>query len=86
MPSWTYPAARLDDIVDDFHGTPVADPYRWLEDADSPNTQAWIAAQNALTEAYLQEVPERTSIKERLTEVWDYPKYGVPLRRGGRMF
>lgn len=81
-----YPPARRADVVDDFHGTPVADPYRWLEDAESSETRAWVDAQNARTRALLDARPGLEAIRARLTEIWDYPKLGVPYRRGGRTF
>jgi len=81
-----YPAARKSDVVDDYHGTRVADPYRWLEDPDSPESRAWIEAQNRLTAAYLAEIPARATIRERLTKLWNYPKYGAPFRKAGRYF
>jgi prolyl oligopeptidase len=77
-----YPETRRADVVDDYHGTAVADPYRWLEDADSPETAAWVAAQNELSSRYLESIPERAWIRERLTKLWDYPKHGVPSREG----
>ncbi len=81
-----YPPTRTSDQVDDYHGTPVTDPYRWLEDTDSPETRAWIEAQNEVTFAYLERIPERDSIRERLTELWDYAKAWAPVKRGGRYF
>lgn len=81
-----YPAARQADVVDDFHGTPVADPYRWLEDPDSPETRAWIDAQNRLTFGWLERIPARAALQRRLTELWDYEKFGVPVVRGGKYF
>ena len=81
-----YPVARKSDQSDSYFGTTVADPYRWLEDTDSPETQQWIAAQNALTQRYLEAIPERASIKEQLTRVWNYPKYAVPVKRGKDYF
>ncbi len=81
-----YPAARKSDVVDDYHGTRVPDPYRWLEDPDSPESRAWIEAQNRLTAAYLAEIPARATIRERLTKLWNYPKYGAPFRKAGRYF
>ncbi len=81
-----YPVARKSDQSDSYFGTTVADPYRWLEDTDSPETQQWIAAQNALTQQYLEAIPERASIKEQLTRVWNYPKYAVPVKRGKDYF
>jgi prolyl oligopeptidase len=85
-PALQYPATRRGDQVDDYHGTRVADPYRWLEDAASAETRAWIEAQNALTRSYLDAIPERPSIAAQLTRLWNYPKYGVPVRRAGRAF
>ena len=81
-----YPAARKSDVVDDYHGTRVPDPYRWLEDPDSPESRAWIEAQNRLTAAYLAEIPARATIRQRLTKLWNYPKYGAPFRKAGRYF
>ena len=77
---------RQDDIIEDYHGTLVADPYRWLEDPASAETLAWVEAQNAATADYLVQVPTRESIKARLTGLWDYPKYSVPQKRGNRYF
>src|SRR5262249_26355903 len=79
-----YPPARRDAVVDNYHGTPVADPYRWLEDPQAPETQAWLEAQQRLTPAWLAAVPTRDSIKARLTELWNYPRYCVPHRAGTR--
>ncbi len=81
-----YPTARKSDVVDEYHGTRVPDPYRWLEDPDSPESRAWIEAQNRLTEAYLAAIPARTTIRDRLKKLWNYPKYGTPFRKGGRYF
>lgn len=82
----TYPATHTVDQVDDYHGTPVADPYRWLEDPDAAETRAWIEAQNAVTFRFLEQIGERDAIRRRLTELWDYPKAWAPLKRGGRTF
>ncbi len=82
----TYPPTRKGDVVDDYHGTKVADPYRWLEDVDAPETRAWVEAENRVTFAYLEQLPERERIHRRLTELWDYPKYGAPFKKGGRYF
>lgn len=81
-----YPIARKSDQVDTYFGTQVADPYRWLEDTDSPETKQWVTAENALTFDYLGAIPERTAIKEQLTRLWNYPKYAVPLKRGKDYF
>lgn len=81
-----YPVARKSDQVDTYFGTQVADPYRWLEDTDSPETKQWVTAENALTFEYLGAIPERAAIKEQLTRIWNYPKYAVPLKRGKDYF
>ncbi|MFN6570822.1 prolyl oligopeptidase family protein [Dendronalium sp. ChiSLP03b] len=78
----TYPPSRKSDRVDNYHGTVVADPYRWLEDPDSEETKAWIEAENKITFAYLSEIPVREKIKQRLTKLWDYEKYGIPFKEG----
>jgi prolyl oligopeptidase len=72
--------------ADDYHGELIADPYRWLERTADPATTAWIAAQNDLTESVLSRCAERSAIRQRLTELADYPRYGVPFERGGRWF
>ncbi len=81
-----YPETAKGDVVDDYHGTKVADPYRWLENPDSPESQAWIAAQNKLTFAFLADIPARDRIKNRLTELWNFERYGTPFKEGGRYF
>jgi prolyl oligopeptidase len=85
-PPFVYPPARRSDQVDDYHGTLVPDPYRWLEDPDSPESREWIEAQNRLTFGFLETIPERERIHRRLTELWDYEKWGVPFQIGGRYF
>jgi len=82
----TYPPARQMDVVEDYHGVKVADPYRWLEDPDSEETRAWIEAQNQITFGWLEEIPARERIRERITKLWDYEKYGTPGKEGGRYF
>ena len=82
-PKLTYPTARKVDQVNEFFGKKVADPYRWLENSDAPDTRAWIDAENKVTFAYLGQIPERARIKSRLTEIWDYERYGTPEREGG---
>ncbi|HEX7118657.1 MAG TPA: prolyl oligopeptidase family serine peptidase [Longimicrobiales bacterium] len=81
-----YPETKKVDVVDDYHGTKVADPYRWLEDTNAAETAAWVEAQNEVTSRYLERIPEREAIRARLTELWNYPKYGTPFRDGGRIF
>jgi prolyl oligopeptidase len=77
-----YPQTRKSDQVDDYHGTPVADSYRWLEDDNSAETQAWVEAQNTVTFDYLNKIPYRPQLKQRLQELYNYPKYGLPTRTG----
>jgi prolyl oligopeptidase len=81
-----YPKAPRSDTVDDYHGTRIADPYRPLEDPDSPETRAWVEAENKVTAAFLEAIPAREAIKKRLTELWNYEKFGVPDQEGGRYF
>ncbi len=81
-----YPATRKGEQVDNYHGTKVADPYRWLENPDSEETEAWVKAQNKVTFNYLEQIPARDDIKKRLTKLWDYEKYGVPYQEGDRYF
>jgi prolyl oligopeptidase len=81
-----YPRTARVDQVDDYHGVKVADPYRWLEDDNSAETKAWVEAQNRVSSAYLNAVPAREAIRERLTTLWNYERYGVPFKRGGRYF
>ncbi len=81
-----YPATRQVAQVDDYHGTRVADPYRWLEDDRSPETAAWVAAQNQVTFGYLEQIPQRARLKERLTRLWNFERFGVPFKEGGRYF
>lgn len=80
-----YPPARRADQVDVLHGVSVADPFRWLEDADAPETRTWIEAQNALTAGFLH-TPERDRLRDRLTRLWNYERYGIPFQEGGRYF
>ncbi|HQZ96890.1 MAG TPA: prolyl oligopeptidase family serine peptidase [Pyrinomonadaceae bacterium] len=75
-----YPKPRRGDQVDDYHGTKVADPYRWMEDTESAETKAWIEAENKLTNSYLSTIPQRDGIKKRLTEIWNYERYSAPSK------
>ncbi|MCZ6816247.1 MAG: prolyl oligopeptidase family serine peptidase [Planctomycetota bacterium] len=81
-----YPNTKKVNQIDEFHGVKVEDPYRWLEDLDSPATKAWVEAQNKVTFGYLEKIPARERLKSRLTELWDYAKFGIPLREGKRYF
>lgn len=77
-----YPFAKQNEQTDDYHGIPVSDPYRWLEDSDSEDTRAWIAAENRLTEDFLSHIPARAGIQKRLSELWDFERYGIPFTGG----
>jgi len=83
--TFVYPEARKCDQVDTMHGVEVPDPYRWLEEY-SDETRAWIEAQNKLTFGYLESLPSREKIKARMTELWNYERYGQPIKEGGRYF
>lgn len=80
--TYDYPKPRKGDQVDDYHGTKVADPYRWMEETDSAETKAWIDSENKLTNAYLATIPEREKIKTRLTELWNYERFSAPTKIG----
>ena len=82
----SYPHTRKANQVDDYHGVKVADPYRWLEDDKSPETAAWVAEQNKATFAYLNQIPDRAQLRERLRQLLNYAKYSPPIRRGDRFF
>ena len=83
-----YPDTKKVDQVDELHGVKVQDPYRWLEDdvRQSKEVAEWVAAENAITSAYLAAIPQRDAIKKRLTELWNYEKFGAPFKAGGRYF
>ena len=82
----SYPATRTVDTVTDYHGTRIADPYRWLEAIESPDVAAWIKAENAITMPYLASLPNRESFRTRITALYDYARTGVPFWEGGRWF
>src|SRR5262249_41480278 len=81
-----YPAARQDNVHETLHGVDIVDPYRWLEDQASPETRAWIDAENAYTHALLDPYPGRAAIHARLTALMRVDDHGVPVERGGRYF
>ena len=83
-----YPESRREAVHDTFHGVKVADPYRWLEQdvRESKEVQQWVAAENKVTQAFLQAIPQRDAIGKRLTQLWNYPKYSAPFQRGGKYF
>jgi prolyl oligopeptidase len=82
----TYPVTKKGPQTDNYHGTQIADPYRWLEDANSAETKEWVTAQNKVTQAYLGQIPQREAIRQRLTTLWNYERYSVPYKEGGRYF
>ena len=82
----SYPTARKSDQADDYHGVKVADPYRWLEDLDSEETRNWVEAENKLTFGFLNEIPARSTIKQRITRLWNYERFGVPFHEGTNYF
>ncbi len=77
-----YPESKKVDVIDDYHGTKISDPYRWLEDDNSPETKAWVQAQNKVTQDYLATIPFRKDVKKRLEELWNYPKASAPFKKG----
>jgi prolyl oligopeptidase len=84
--AFNYPKAQKGNQSDNYFGTKVADPYRGLENADSPATKKWIEAENKITYDYLATIPEREKINKRLTALWDYEKFGVPFHEAERYF
>ena len=84
--TFSYPPTIKTNQVDNYHGTNVSDPYRWLEDDNAPATKAWVEAQNLVTFDYLSRIPERQAIKDRLTQLWNFERFGVPFQEGGRYF
>ena len=85
-PPLAYPATRTVDHVDTYHGTRVPDPYRWLEDDNAADTRAWVQAQNAVTEQALSAMPQRQPVRQLYTRLFDFERYGVPFKEGGRYF
>ena len=81
-----YPQTRKDNQVDDYHGTKVADPYRWLEDDNSAETAKWVEAENKVTFGYLEKIPYRAQVKARLEQLYNFPKYTPPFRKGDYLF
>lgn len=81
-----YPSTPRLELTETLHGATVADPYRWLEDLNSAATRHWITTQNTVTAAYLAQLPQREPIRQRLTELWNYERYGIPFQQGNRYF
>jgi len=84
--SLNYPVTRATNQLDTYHGVAVADPYRWLENDNAPETKAWVEAQNRVTFDFLGKIPERGAIHQRLKQLWNFERYGVPFKEGGRYF
>src|SRR5438874_2322540 len=82
IPRLTYPETKKVDVAEDYFGTKVPDPYRWLEDDRAPEVSAWVKAENKVTFGYLDKIPYRAQLKDRLTKLLNYPKYTAPIRRG----
>lgn len=82
MVQLTYPETRKDQVVDDYFGTPVDDPYRWLEDDMSEETANWVEAQNKVTRSFIDQIPYREDLRKRLEELWNYEKVGAPFVEG----
>src|SRR5256885_10372270 len=85
-PALGYPVSARVKVSDSYFGTQVEDPYRWLENLDSPQVAQWVAAQNALSQPRLAALAQREWLKVRLTQLWNYERYEVPVKRGGRYF
>jgi len=83
---YEYPQTKKVDTVDNYFGTEVADPYRWLEDDNSEETKAWVVEQNKLTYSYLDSIPFRDKIKNRITEIYNYERYSTPFKKGEKYF
>ncbi len=77
-----YPETKKNEVTDDYHGVKVVDPYRWLEDDNSEETKNWVKQENKVTNAYLSSIPFREDVRKRLEELWNYPKYSSPFKKG----
>jgi prolyl oligopeptidase len=84
--TYKYPVTECGDVSEDYHGTMIADPYRWLEFDTADNVKAWVKEQNKVTFAYLEKIPARNVFKKRLEEIFDYPKVGSPMKVGDYYF
>jgi len=83
---WSYPTARTVDQTDEYHGIVVKDPYRWMENLDDPDLATWVAAENKLVQQHIAEAPGKDWIKTRLSELWDFERFGIPAVHGSRYF
>ncbi len=84
--NFEYPDTKKEEVVDDYFGTKVSDPYRWLEDDNSEDTKTWVVQQNKFTHNYLNKIPFKEKIVDRLTEIYNYERYSVPFKKGGKYF
>ncbi len=84
--AWNYPATKTVEHFDDYPGARVADPFHWLEDVDAADTKAWVQAENKVTFDFLATIPQRDAIKQRLTELFNYARYSLPSKQGGKYF
>ena len=84
--SLSYPSPRKSDVVDNYFGTKVSDPYRWMENDTSAEVNDWVKAENKVTQDYLAKIPYRQAIHDRLTDIWNYTKYTVPIHKGNHYF
>ncbi|MGH2415517.1 MAG: S9 family peptidase, partial [Microcystaceae cyanobacterium] len=84
--NFNYPQSHQEEQIDYYHDIAVKDPYRWLENPDSEAAKAWIETQNELTFSYLAQLPMRENIKQRITQLWDFEKFGIPFKEGDRYF
>ncbi|HEX4674435.1 MAG TPA: prolyl oligopeptidase family serine peptidase [Steroidobacteraceae bacterium] len=82
VPPLSYPAATPGDVSSDYHGVKVPDPYRWMEDIDSPATRSWVEAEDKLSRGYLEMLPGRADIAARLKQIWNFERWGAPTRHG----
>ncbi len=85
-PAWAYPEAHHGEVVDEYHGVQVADPFRWLEDPDAAESRTWIDAENALTFGYLEQIEQRQVIRDRIERLWTYEQFGQPSKKADRYF
>src|SRR4051812_4688243 len=84
--SLKYPATKKTDTVDDYFGTKISDPYRWLEDDNSKETAEWVKEENKVTSDYLSKIPFREQLKQRLTQIWNFEKISTPGKKGKYYF
>ena len=84
--TFNYPNTKKTDQTDNYFGTEIKDPYRWLEDDNSDETKQWVLEENKITDEYLSKIPYRNKVKERLTQLWNFPKASTPFKAGSNFF